>query len=429
MNDRARTGGVLVLAGVACLGGGCFNTAATYHGDLSTDGIVARLPETPEPTTSSTAQPEPAVRVQTQAEARAGVGDVAVLTGPPPAAKEAPAQEGELTTLGASDGKRVEETFLVDSMVGQINGRPVYASEFFARMDARLRADARDMPPREWLVQTRRLIGQELRSRVRDELLLAEFEGALKPEQKQGLLAFLQQIRQEMVRENRGSEMLTRQTVEEEGLTVDQKVRQQRDRELIRQQLREKVVSRMTISWRDVVQAWEREPERFAPSGKARLRMIWVKDGDDERVQRVQDDLDSGQPFALVATNHSEWNPSEGGLVEKSLDKPRYTDSTIFGPAVLNDRAIALVTGETVGPFSYDGKQVWLTLESSGESDSGLYERQLEIYSALFTERFDAEANKYLRSLQERGSMTDMKEMEDALFKIAADRYLLQRGT
>ncbi len=444
-----------VGATVIGLMGGCSGGGESYGAEI----VFARLPTAPErPTDSSAgdeifsakgdedgAAPEAPMRTTTRESARNGL-EVAVLAGSPAVRPEGP-------TLGASDAAGAEalakaataeaaaapspaaeaparangtsRALLVDSMVGHINGHPVYASEFFAEKEAHYRGEARRLPPAEWLAFVRQDIAQALRVQIRDELILAEFEASLKPEEKAGLLYFVSNLREELISQARGSRERAERRAEEEGKTLDEVVASQRDRALIYEQLKREIRSKVFVSWQEIQVEFERNRERYLQPGAAKLRMIWIPAGDSLRADRVATQLAAGEPFADVASRESDFNPKEGGLQPVSLDGPTYAESRILAVPELNEHAKDLEVGETAGPFDYSGRLIWMRLEEVFIDTRSLFDFQDIIRRELVARREDSEMDRYLRQLMERSSMTEIEEMENRLFEIAAHRYLL----
>lgn len=316
----------------------------------------------------------------------------------------------------------------VDSVVGQINGRPVYASEFFAPMDARLRSEAARLPPARWVEQTRQVVLSALRERMREELLLAEFQASLTREQRQGLLAFVGNLRQRLVAENLGSESLASSRLEEaEGLTLDEKIQQQRDTEIIRAQLTRAVGDRLYVSWREIELDYERNYDQYNPAPIARLRMIQVPAANAERVEQVRTALATGTPFAEVASSFSDFRASEGGLWTIGVEREGYAKTRIFAPEELNSVAIGLSPGQVSEPFAWANSTVWLHLEEIEQPPTkSLYDAQIEIHNRLRFQRWQEEEGEYYVRLFGRASVTDLDEMFSRLMEIATQRYLQQ---
>lgn len=312
----------------------------------------------------------------------------------------------------------------VDAVVGQINGRPVFASEFFAPMDARLRAEASRLPPNQWRQMAVQTIGRAVVDRMNEELVLAEFQAQLTPETRQGLFAFVERMRQEIVAENLGSESLAgRRLQESEGLTLDEKVKQQRDREIIRAQLGRAIRDRVYVSWREVELAYERDFDLYNPAPIARLRMIQVSDP--KKAEAVRAAIASGRAFEEIAREFSDFRAEEGGLWTIEVERGGYASTRIFAPDELNAVATTLEPGEISDEFEWSGSRVWLTLDAI-ETPPGktLYEAQHEIYQRLQQQRVGEEELAYLERIRGRGSMTDVETMVLRLLEIAEERYL-----
>src|SRR5690606_38316882 len=89
--------------------------------------------------------------------------DVVVIVGSPerPASAPSPAPPTARPAVAPAN-----ERLAVDQLVGQINGRPVFANEFFASMDARLRQEATRLSNREWFAMAKKDIEAELWNRL-----------------------------------------------------------------------------------------------------------------------------------------------------------------------------------------------------------------------------------------------------------------------
>lgn len=373
--------------------------------------------------------------VVSRPQADEAAADIRVLVGPPRIEDmeiyvaeeiEGEVMEADRLPVGTSTAVAAgpAETGFVDAVVGQINGRPVYASGFLAPMDARLRADAARLSPNQWRQQTVGTIRDAIIERMREELVLAEFQASLTPESKQGLFAFVERMRQEIVAQNLGSESLAGRRIQEsEGLTLNEKVNQQRDREIIRAQLNRAIGSRTYVSWREVELAYARDYDLYNPTKVARLRMIQVTGA--ENVQAVTEALEAGESFEDIAKRLSSFRADEGGLWTIEIEREGYAATRIFAPDELNEVAVTLEVGEISESFEWSGSTIWLTLEEIVTPPGlTLYEAQLQIFDRLRSERFVEEQQNYLVRLFGRASVTDVAEMTERLFLIAEERYL-----
>ena len=367
-------------------------------------------------------------------QAREGIDDVAVLSGSPTLTDSwllSIEDEAAAAARPRANENGLVHAYPIDALVGHINGRPLFASEFFEQMDARLRSEAQRMTAQEWLRFAREEIGLALRDRIRDELLLAELEASLSSDERLGLLGFVQQLRTNIVSQNFGSASVAdRNLLEQEGLTLDEKVRQTRNRELVRMQLQRALGGRTIVSWREVLQAYERDSERFRPPPVATLRMIWTAANDAETAVAIGERLRAGEPFESIASDASvnSYRAGDGGLHTVALSRDGYAESRIFSPEPLDQAARSLSPGETTGPFDFNGRSVWITLERIEDNASLLYDVQLTLYDELLSQRFTENQARYFGRLIERGSLSDIADMERRLFELAAERYLIAAG-
>jgi len=316
----------------------------------------------------------------------------------------------------------------VDALVGQINGRPLFASDFFEPMDARLRAEAQRRTPEDWLRFARGEIRQALRDRVRDELLLAEVESSLTPQQRAGVVTFVRSLREGLISENRGSAARAdRRLLEEEGITLEQAVEARRNEELIRSWLRQILQNKVLVPWRDVQQRYERDHDLYHPPATALLRMIRVSADDAQRRGEIESALTSGEEFATIAQRFSAFAPERGGLLERVLDGP-YAEAALIGIPALNSAAQGLEPGDTAGPIEVGPSVYWIHLDEIRTISRSLYEVQTQITNQIFAERVREAEEDYFTKLLERsglGTGEQVQQMETRLFEIAAERYLL----
>lgn len=314
---------------------------------------------------------------------------------------------------------------LIDAKVGDINGRPIYASSFFEPVEDRLRAEAARLDPNAW----RRLAVEEvilprLDEIIADELLRAEALASLTPQQRQGLRAFLTGFRRELLSENLGSEQLARRRLENEsGRTLDDALREKEDDTLIRLTLFEEINRRINVSWRDIQQRYERDQNVYNPPPTARFRMIRVPTADADALGRVRERLEAAEAFADVAADPvNTFQAEAGGLVEARFEGP-FERGEFFGAPVLNERARALEPGGVVGPFELGSSTYWMHLEEIERRAISLYDAQLRINQELTLERRRDEQRAYLDRLIERARVSNRDEMLLRLLRIAEERY------
>ncbi|MEM9559402.1 MAG: peptidylprolyl isomerase [Planctomycetota bacterium] len=317
------------------------------------------------------------------------------------------------------------EAVLLDAKVGDLNGRPIFANTFFEPIAARLQAEAQRLPPQQWRTLAAQTIDRRLRGELTDELLRAEALSALSPAQRQGLRAFLDNIRENVVSENLGSAQLAERRLREQtGGSLEDFLREREEIELVRLSLLTDVYRRINVSWRDIRQRYERDADRFNPPPTAVFRLIRVPTARGEAVETINTQLAEGAAFETIAEGElNTFNPDGGGAQAATFDEGTYGETAFFGPEVLNEAAWSLGEGEWAGPIEFGSQTAWLLLEKIERVSIALYDAQLAIQEELTTERREEELQRYIERLIERSRVDNVEELRDSLLVIATRRY------
>ncbi|MFN0011632.1 MAG: hypothetical protein ACKVS8_08320 [Phycisphaerales bacterium] len=420
---RAVVAIVLPTLAAAALVAGCGSSPQQADASSATAVGAADFKDTPvsaHPGAKPSVAPgtPPARASITPEQASGGIQGVTLLTGEP-------------KSQVSGTARPAEAPLLVDALVGQINGKPVYASKFLAPLDGRLRAKVTELDNnRAWQREAGKIIYETLIDQIRDELFLAEARAKLSPEQRQGLLAFVDQLRRNFASQSLGSEELAEERArEQEGVSLDKKITDERDKALIRTLVSSEVNPRVNVSWKDIQRQYERDEKLYNPNPAANIRMIWVGERRAEAIKSVTDQLVAGTSFTTLAgSDLNEFSPAEGGLIERVFEPP-FGSGRLWEDPTLNDNARKLTVGSTVGPFVYQGFQVWMHLDSiSQKSGRSLEEAQIEIANKLRNQRFNDETNRLFNRILERGSRTNERDMTERLLLIASERYLLPQA-
>lgn len=441
-------------AGLLAVVGGCSksNDASWFSGksgatvrasDFAGDGTEATEPATTSMHAAETARPEatkmPVMPVGDAKATRAIPAPVVTLGAPNAAGASQPARVGDLqTSVGAPTlGPATAASgggSTVESVVGQINGRPVFASEILEPLDGALRAAAdKAKDPNGWKMAAAESIVPELKRRIADELILSEARRNLSPEQKQGLLHFLGQIEGALISQNQGSEVKAdEQLREQNGRSLNDEARDIVDKELIRNEINNKVSPRVAVPWRDVQNEYERQHDKWHPPAEYTFRLIYASNDKPESVTRIQTLLASGTPFEKVAEDGAnEFNRREQGkLLRKSSVGQSEGD---FSPwADVNSALRTVGVGQTSGPIEFAPdktkptvkRTAWVYLEKIDQKPGvSLYDAQLEVENDLRTERERAEQQRYFERLWKRGNVSKLEGMVEKLMNVATERY------
>ena len=349
---------------------------------------------------------------------------------------------GLVTSVGAPTGTAhpitgAGEGVTIDAVVGQINGRPVFVSEILEPLDGALRAAARDAKDgNKWARSAAESIVRELRRRIEDELILSEARSGLTQEQRAGLLRFLRTIESNLVSAQQGSEVAAdEQYREQTGRSLSQEAQDIKDRALITNELRSRVTPRVTVSWRDVQNEYERKHAEFNPPAEYQFRMVYTDATNSSGITSIQEALADGKSFEEIAKlPANDFNRREGGLLRvKCADSQRECEFSRYPE--LNGALRTLGVGQTLGPIMFipDAKRSeimrigWVYLERIDQPEGvSLYDAQLEIETELRTERTNAEIGRYFDRLRKRGNVSRIEVMADKLMNIATERYAPQ---
>ncbi len=379
--------------------------------------------------------PADSPRVISAREARGGDPDVLTLVGRPanidaqirrpsptvPIGSDSSADSG---SVAAGPGV-AEEGIVVDKMVGQINGRPVYAAQFLSSLDDLLRAEAIEKSREEWVSLAGRLIQNQLLERVRDELLIAEFNAGLTFEERVGLFAFIDQIQQGIIDRDLGSAARADERLrDQENVSLRGKAEEEFNREIVFEQLRREVTRKVQVSWRDIQRYYDQNITVFQPPSTARLRVLRVAPADRDRLTLA---LADEPARSQIISSETTFRSSEGGLIELELGSDGLEAAEFFGPPELNDPATQLRPGELSAPIEFNGSIWWLYLEAVVQPEAvSLYDAQNRIEQAIRAEREQAERARYFERLFGSSTMTEQQlgEMRDRLIDFAIDRYL-----
>jgi hypothetical protein len=354
-------------------------------------------------------------RLEPAEVARGGVEDVTVVIGAPDPDEDA--------ATGPTTSRVV-----IDELVGQINGVPIYAGEFFAASADRWRSESRLKPYREWVGELQEEVARQLIDQMRDALYLSEYNANLKPEQRQGLLVFLEELRSNLRRQYGGSgELANERLLEADQMTLDQKAQDMLEQGIVREQIRRKIYDRVHVSRRDIELYYRRNFDEFNPPPIAVMRVILVPLSDTDRVDRVEAALAAGERFVEIAREESRWKPNEGNLQEVVVTGGDYRTHNLWNPNTpLNAATQALRPGEHTGKLEHSNMAYWILLEEIREPTTlTLYEAQALIEERLRTERFQDEQKKYLTGLARNANMSDMDETTQRLVEYAVRQFWL----
>ncbi len=318
---------------------------------------------------------------------------------------------------------RPGDVVIVDSLVGHINGRPMFADEFLQPIEDRLLRAAEQTRGPELDEVFLNIIEDWLQEVVFNELILAEAEASLSEQEQMGLFAMLNNVYDEEIRKGRGTKSGAETRRRREGDELNQYVGKQKDIVLIRHLRDAKIRSRVVVTWRDIEREYARSYEDFNPASTVTLARIRLQTAAQAQlIEDVTARIEAGEAFLQIAEDLDVYN---GGLLEPfDMGPAGITDIDVRD--VSKDALKGLTEGDTTRPYRIGGNTLWLHVVSVDRPESlSIYEPRIQngLRNALHARRSQIEWNRYIQSLLEDGVHDDIEAMSDRLFEIAVMRY------
>ena len=356
---------------------------------------------------------------------------------PAPAPPAAPDPDATLSTTArvgaptpaANSAPASDRPVVLEALVGQVNGRAVFASEIIEPLDAQLRARSRELaaqrkPRTEFRNEAAQLINGELMRVIRDELVLAEARASLTPEQRQGVFYFLNKIQEDLISQQRGSAVAADEEARANfGGSLRAKAQERLDQSLVNYEISQRIDPRVQVPWRSQQLQYEKDFEKYNPRPVAKYRLIQVLKSSEADTEKVRSSLAAGTPFVDVAL-------SEVNLLARADDATHTVklsgepEQELFANSALNAAARGLSVGQTVGPVDTGRTVTWILFESVDQSPAvSLYDAQLDIEFDLRQKRRELELARYFERLSSRGNFSKIEDMRRRLLEIVEQRY------
>tara|TARA_Y100000588_G_scaffold390705_1_gene496960 strand:+ start:694 stop:1842 length:1149 start_codon:yes stop_codon:yes gene_type:complete len=309
---------------------------------------------------------------------------------------------------------------LVDAMIGQVNGEPIYAKMIFKAIEEELVALAQQVSRVEFGTKAYRVIRRNLESVIAKRLLLDEARRELSGKQQLALPDFLAELREQTIRQfGRGVEILADEALRAQGSSLDERMEEKREEVLVGIYLQQKIRPQVSVSRRDIRNYYQDHHDQFNPPPGRIVRLIRVSDR--KHAEQIEQMLVGGIAFEKVAAHRfNESNRGRGGLWS---DAPLAGDHP-FRYHELNDAMTQLNAGEYSSRLAIGDSFFWVHVESQSAGISRpLHEVQLEIHQVLSQEQFKRLTDQFQQELYRNGSYDDKAVMIEKLLEIALNRY------
>ena len=316
------------------------------------------------------------------------------------------------------------ERVIVDSLVGEVNGRPIFADAFLEPIEDRLIQAAEQHTGTQREAAFRMIIHGWLQDVIIDELILAEAEAALTPNEQMGLFAFIRTLQEETIRRSGGTRAQTERHLRTRGeAPLDEYLQDQKKLIIVDQLRRRKIEPRVIVSWRDIEREYESRYAEFNPEATvtlARIRLHTVTQADE--IEEVRARLAGGEAFAEIAEdlgfpNGGEWvtfTMGPGGISDIEVSDQMKLLLEGLGPA------------ETSEVFTQGRTTMWLHVASVDRPEvRDIYDKQVQrlLAAEIRRRRSEEEWNRYIASLLQRGIYDELDKMAQRLYEIAMLRY------
>ncbi len=357
-----------------------------------------------------------------------GEPDVPAPTSAAPSDGPAAPAPSRPSTPSARPGQRV----IVDSLIGQVNGRPIFADEFFEPIEDQILAARAQLSAENFLATMDRIIVSRLNQVIFNELVLAEAETMLTEETRVGLRYWLKDVEEKRLAESLGVRSRAEQELAEEGMTLDKYLEIRRDEAMIYTLVKKKIEPRVIVTWRDLEREYERREREFNPPASVTLaKIVLSKEREQEMIDAVETGLAEGKSLEEIGKSLERDTAYSEDVLELG---PNGLKDLPLNPAILE--AIAdLKVGETSQPVEVElssmsgTKRVsvyWYHIKSIDQREARtLYDPQVQrqLFAELKRRRLEEEQNRYLDSLLSKGIYDNIEEMTLRLRRVALIRY------
>lgn len=336
-----------------------------------------------------------------------------------PAVTKAAGAANPPTVLGGDRG------YVMDAMVGQVNGRPIYASQIFRDIgEDTLKRIGGSEPRLAFKERAAELIEAKLREKITNALILAEAERGLTDPMRAGLQNYLKIEREKILAQYGGGAPgpAEQALIAAKGHGIAEELEQRRQKALVDKFLHDKFYPKIAVHRREVERYYEDHPEEFNPNPTVTVRVIVVTghakaDAVDKALQ--------AHPFGDVAKQQSEVAAANGGTMGPfHLSRPMSQFNELKWDK-LNEKVRGLKAGEWSDRTDLGSDQFgWIMLQQlQGGKSRTLKQAFLDIEGRLRAMKISRLQRHYISALFRHGNFTPVEEMGNALLDVAMVRF------
>ncbi len=320
-----------------------------------------------------------------------------------------------------------DAVFTTDAMVGEVNGKSIYAGEVLASLHDKFEVWGRRMRRDEFRRQAGAEIERKLWGIVRDRALVAEAERELNDAMQKRLDAIVNDHRAELLRRF-GEGSATRADAEirrRTGKSLEQMLVEYRNGQLIAFFIRQRVQPHIHVTREMVRREYERRHDEFNPPTERTVRFICARSKRDAML--IEDALRNGSFVDVAHQPENAYKASEGGLWSGTVK-----GDVLFGskenPDPRDEAMTRLGPGEHSEKIMVGVQYWWVYVESVTQPPRQplTSDVQVKLRGELYTKQYRERQRKVQMEAVERANFTPVPEMLSEIERVALSRYAKQ---
>ncbi len=319
----------------------------------------------------------------------------------------------------------INQKWPVDSLVGQINGKPLYASEFLRSREDRIINIAAKTERNAARLEIIQVISEAFDQTVNNSLIISEAEAMIPAEGQEGVLAWLKDLQEKEIANRGGSRADAQRSIEEEfpGTTIEEFMNRQKNQALAGDLLNRRIRPRTIVSWRDVERLYDVNSAAYNPLPTIRIGRIAVLKSNQAQVDQIKASFAQGKSFSQVS---KELNLENDGLWREIKIPQGGIDAIPDIVDEMKSRIKGLAINQVDGPIETKTQVTWMTLLSEQQVRArSIFDPQLQLQlrRQIEGQRYSIEQQHYFQSLRTRWVASDLESMKARLISIALNRY------
>ena len=319
----------------------------------------------------------------------------------------------------------INQKWPVDSLVGQINGKPLYASEFLRSREDRIINIAAKTERNAARLEIIQVISEAFDQTVNNSLIISEAEAMIPAEGQEGVLAWLKDLQEKEIANRGGSRADAQRSIEEEfpGTTIEEFMNRQKNQALAGDLLNRRIRPRTIVSWRDVERLYDVNSAAYNPLPTIRIGRIAVLKSNQAQVDQIKASFAQGKSFSQVS---KELNLENDGLWREIKIPQGGIDAIPDIVDEMKSRIKGLAINKIDGPTETKTQVTWMTLLSEQQVRArSIFDPQLQLQlrRQIEGQRYSIEQQHYFQSLRTRWVASDLESMKARLISITLNRY------